>query len=195
MPETRSTIRFHARSSSLVTLPPDASAELAPQGQTMVEGTINGFPFRAALEPDGQLRMDRALHRAAGASQGETLTIEITRIGAEPEVRMPAELGQALAAAPRAEATWEDITPLARRDWILWIVSGKQEETRTGRIARACDMLASGKRRVCCFGGLRWLVKDHPSVETWQPLKTDRTGARQVVGPSPKASSNASSSR
>jgi hypothetical protein len=46
---------------------------------------------------------------------------------------------------------WADITPIARRDWIQWITSAKQAQTRARRIGNACDMLAGGKRRVCCF--------------------------------------------
>jgi hypothetical protein len=37
------------------------------------------------------------------------------------------------------------------RDWIHWITSGKRAETRVKRIQTACDMLAKGKRRACCF--------------------------------------------
>jgi Domain of unknown function (DUF1905) len=44
----------------------------------MIEGTINGFPFRAALEPNGKvshwLRVNKALHDAAGADAGDTVT-------------------------------------------------------------------------------------------------------------------------
>ena len=131
----------------------------------MVEGTINGFPFRAALEPNGKgshwLRVNKAMQDAAGADDGDTVTVEITRAGEEPETRVLMDLRKALAAAPLAQALWADITPIARRDWILWISSARQPETRGRRIERACDMLASGKRRVCCFGGLEWLIKDH----------------------------------
>jgi uncharacterized protein YdeI (YjbR/CyaY-like superfamily) len=64
---------------------------------------------------------------------------------------VPADLRKALIKAPRARAVWSDITPIARRDWIHWIVSAKQRETRARRISNACAMLAGGKRRVCCF--------------------------------------------
>ena len=65
---------------------------------------------------------------------------------------MPADLRKALAAAaPKARALWSDITPNARQDWIHWIISAKQPETRARRIKNACSMLAAGKRRVCCF--------------------------------------------
>ncbi|HBK45151.1 MAG TPA: hypothetical protein DDZ67_01690, partial [Xanthomonadaceae bacterium] len=61
------------------------------------------------------------------------------------------DLREALVAQPAARATWDDITAVARRDWIFWISSGKKAETRVKRIATACDMLAAGKRRACCF--------------------------------------------
>lgn len=182
-----STIRFSAKllpakadgkdgSLTLLTLPESASAKLPSQGKPMVEGTINGFPFRGALEPNGsrsrhRLKVNKAMQDGASADAGDTVTVEITRAGDEPQTRVPADLRKALAAAPEARAQWADITPMARRDWILWISSAKQLETRRIRIEKACDMLASGKRRVCCFGGLKWLTKDQgTSGGLWLPL-------------------------
>ena len=133
-----------------------ASAKLPSRGVTMVEGTINGFPFpRATLEPDGQgshwLRVNRTLREAAGADAGDVVTMEIVPAGAQREPRMPADLRQALGTAPKARALWSDLTPIARRDWILWIEAAKRPETRARRVDGACSMLATGKRRVCCF--------------------------------------------
>jgi hypothetical protein len=188
--ETKSTIRFSAKlvrpeatekigSRSLLTLPENASAKLPSRGMTMVEGTINGFPFRAALEPDSkgshELKVNKAMHDAAGADAGDTVTVEITRAGEEPESRVPMDLRQALAAVPLAQALWAEITPMARQNWILWLSSAKQPKTRRCRIEKACDMLASGKRRVCCFGGLNWLRKDHATAGgTWLPLPNSK---------------------
>jgi len=108
---------------------------------------------------------------AAGADAGDTVTVEITRAGEEPECRVPADLRQALAAAPRAQASWADITPLARRDWIFSISTARQPETRRRRIEKACDMLASGKRRLCCFPGIKWLMKENAkSCGMWLSL-------------------------
>ena len=64
---------------------------------------------------------------------------------------MPTDLRKAFAAAPKAKAKWSDLTPIARRDFISWIDSAKQPETRRRRIERACSMLAAGKRRPCCY--------------------------------------------
>ena len=136
-------------------LPKSASAKLPTRSMTSVEGTINEHPFKATLEPDGQkshwLKVNRKLREAAGAEVGDLVSLEIAPSGKQPEPKVPPDLKKALAAAPEAWAVWSDITPIARRDWIAWISSAKKEETRARRVANACDMLAGGKRRVCCF--------------------------------------------
>jgi uncharacterized protein YdeI (YjbR/CyaY-like superfamily) len=71
--------------------------------------------------------------------------------GEESEPRVPTDLRKSLAATPTARAQWRDLTPIARRDFISWIDSAKQPETRSRRIERACSMLAAGKRRPCCY--------------------------------------------
>jgi hypothetical protein len=141
----------------------------------MLEGAINSIPFRAALEPNGKgsrlLRVNKTMREAAGADALDTVTVEITRVGEEPEIRVPTDLRKALAAAPMARAGWEDITPMARRDWIFSISSAKQPETRKRRIEKACDMLACGKRRLCCFPGVKWLMeKNAKSCGMWLRL-------------------------
>jgi hypothetical protein len=140
---------------TFLTLPKEASAKLPSRGMTSVAGTLNGFAFRATLAPDGQgghwLKLDRKLREAAGAETGDVVRLEIAPVAEEPEPKVPADLRKALAAAPQARQLWSDITPIARRDWIQWITSAKQAETRARRIGNACSMLAAGKRRPCCF--------------------------------------------
>ena len=140
---------------SFLVLPKDASEKLPTRGMTTVEGIINGHPFRATLEPDGQkshwLKVNKKMRESAGAEVGDVVPIEILTVGRESEPRLPVDLRKALAAAPKARAVWSDITPIARRDWIAWITSAKQSATRARRIHNACEMLAAGKRRVCCF--------------------------------------------
>lgn len=140
---------------AFVVLPKSASAKLSRRGRTTVEGTINGHAFRATLEPDGQLshwlRVNDELLESAGVNIGDTVTFEIMSVEQEPEPEIPHDLQEALAAAPEARAVWDDTTTIARLDWIHWITSARQPRTRARRVANACDMLASGKRRVCCF--------------------------------------------
>ena len=166
MTRTVSKIRFRAKlfrpadsakagSWTFLILPKNASAKLPSRGMTTVQGTINGFHFRATLEPDGQkshwLKVNRKTCEAAGADAGDVVTLEIAPAAEEAESNVPADLRKALADAPKARAVWSDITVIARRDWIHWIVSAKRPETRARRIKNACAMLAAGKRRVCCF--------------------------------------------
>ena len=67
--------------------------------------------------------------------------------------RLPNDLKKALTSSERALSVWEDITPLARNEWICWVSSVKKEETRKEHIARLLVDLAEGKRRPCCWIG------------------------------------------
>ena len=67
--------------------------------------------------------------------------------------KMPNDFRKALSGTPAARAVWEDITPLARNEWICWIESAKKPETRSHRIERMCIELLGGKRRPCCWAG------------------------------------------
>lgn len=60
---------------------------------------------------------------------------------------------KALLKSTKALATWKDVSPLARNEWICWVEDAKKKETRKKRIAWACDDLSKGKRRPCCWPG------------------------------------------
>ncbi len=67
--------------------------------------------------------------------------------------KMPADLKKALTTSPKALAAWEDITPLARNEWICWTVTVKQQKTRYEHVKRVVSELKTGKRRPCCWLG------------------------------------------
>jgi hypothetical protein len=140
---------------TFLVLPAAASAKLPTRSMVTVEGSFAGQSFQATLEPDGQgshwLKIEEGLREAAGVGAGDTVALEIAPVAQEPEPKVPDDLRKALADNCAAQATWSDITPVARRDWIHWIISGKKAETRVKRIDVACDKLASGNRRACCF--------------------------------------------
>ena len=121
-----------------------------------VEGRFAGVAFAATLEPDGEgghwLKVEKALRESAEVKEGDSVTLEFAPTDVEPEPTVPPALRAALASAPEwTRETWADITPAARRDFIHWIESAKQQATRDKRVVTACDMLAKGKRRPCCF--------------------------------------------
>ena len=66
---------------------------------------------------------------------------------------LPPDLRKALAADAEARTAWEDITPLARNEWICWTISVKKDETRRQHVERVCAELKEGMRRPCCWPG------------------------------------------
>lgn len=66
---------------------------------------------------------------------------------------LPVDLKKALSASPKALAKWEDITPLARNEWICWTISVKTDETRKDHVKRVVSELIEGMRRPCCWVG------------------------------------------
>jgi uncharacterized protein YdeI (YjbR/CyaY-like superfamily) len=66
---------------------------------------------------------------------------------------MPADMRETLTRHATARATWMDITPLARNEWICLVTSAKQPETRERRLERTRSQLSLGQRRPCCWEG------------------------------------------
>lgn len=73
--------------------------------------------------------------------------------------KMPADLRKAIAADAKARKLWEDITPLARNEWICWVTSGKKAETRNVRIQKGLSKMRGGMRRPCCWAGCPHRIK------------------------------------
>lgn len=66
---------------------------------------------------------------------------------------VPADLRKVLTSDPKALELWEDITPLARNEWLCWVENAKHLETRKRRIDRVSSELKEGMRRPCCWYG------------------------------------------
>lgn len=67
--------------------------------------------------------------------------------------KLPIDFRKAISSIKSVQALWEDITPLARNEWICWVTSGKKAETRVIRINKALSKLKGGMRRPCCWAG------------------------------------------
>ncbi len=136
-------------------LPQSASEQLPTRSQISVTGTISRFPFSATLQPDSEgghwVKVEPALLAGAQARPGQHVDLVISPAEVEPEPEWPDDLHESLLTFPEAFEVWQDSTPIARRDWITWMTQGKRPETRVIRLGKMIDMLAKGKRRVCCF--------------------------------------------
>src|SRR5438128_9558803 len=83
----------------------------------------------------------------------ESLSMSQKKISSGVVHKVPADLKKTLTSDPQALTAWEDITPLARNEWICWIESAKKAETRRRRIDWSCSSLKDGKQRPCCWPG------------------------------------------
>lgn len=88
---------------------------------------------------------------------------------------MPMDLRRALEGSQKALMAWKDITPLARNEWICWIVTVQQDATRKDHIKRTIEELKEGKRRPCCWLGCihRTDKKLSPSAQ-WVLMRRQR---------------------
>lgn len=170
---------FEINSWTILRLPEDASAKLPSRGMTMVTGTFNGVPFKTVLEPDGRyapgqksshwFRPDKKLLDKASATVGDKVqvTLETTKDWIEPEV--PEDVQKALATSAKAEALWQDITPMVRWDWVRWVRAVKTPETRQKHLEVMLDKLNKGMRRPCCFN--RNLCSEPAVSHNWALLE------------------------
>ena len=169
---------FKIRDWTILRLPEDASAKLPSRGMTMVSGTLNGIHFKTLLEPDGRympgvgsshwFRPDKKLLDDAHATAGDIVkvSLEPTKEWIEPEV--PTDVKKALSSSSKIEDLWNDITPMARWDWIHWIRAVKTPETRQKHLEVMLDKLNRGERRPCCFN--RNLCSEPYVSKNWQLL-------------------------
>ena len=67
--------------------------------------------------------------------------------------KLPADFRRAIESDATAKSLWADITPLARNEWICWVISAKHEATRRRRIDVGIDKMRGGMRRPCCWAG------------------------------------------
>lgn len=156
-------------------LPAEESAKLPTRGILMVTGTINGIPFTTLLEPDGMygpgkkpshwFSPAKTLLEKAKAKTGDIVkvSLEPTKEWIEPEV--PADVKKTLASSSKAQTLWDEITPLARWDWIRWIRAVKTQETRQKHLEVMLDKLNKGMRRPCCFN--RNLCSEPAVAKNW----------------------------
>ncbi|MDQ3064811.1 MAG: YdeI/OmpD-associated family protein [bacterium] len=87
--------------------------------------------------------------------------------------KLPSDLKKSLITNRKALAAWEDISPIARNEWICWTVTVKQQKTRQNHVKRAVKELSEGKRRPCCWVGcihrtdkavspsVKWMLSRH----------------------------------
>ncbi|MFT3837353.1 MAG: YdeI/OmpD-associated family protein [Myxococcaceae bacterium] len=154
-------IRFEAAAlqadkAVILRLPEKASRGLPSRGQVAVHAEINGHGFDTVAEPDGEfghwLKLDKSQQRAAHLKAGESAKVELEPLEQWPEPEVPTDLNAALKGAPKnIQQLWQQITPMARWEWVRWVNATRNPDTRAKRVEVSLSKMKSGKRRPCCF--------------------------------------------
>jgi hypothetical protein len=131
-------------------IPFDVYACYGTRGRVSVTGTINGFEFQSSLFPDGEggfhMMVNKQMQREAGVKPGDVVDVVMRLDAGQRSVAVPADVEAAMKLDKEAQAGFHKMTPSARKEYVDWITSAKQQETRERRIAKALPMIAQGKR-------------------------------------------------
>lgn len=135
---------------SRIMLPFDVEKVFGAKGRVSVKIALGQEVFHTSIFPNGDgthhLMFNKAMQKASGAGAGDTIAIGIEADRGE-EAAVPAPLKAALKKTAGAAAKFKALTPAGRREFITWIMSAKQEETRVTRSAKAVAMVIDGKKR------------------------------------------------
>jgi hypothetical protein len=153
---TFTAVPYVVKTQLILRLPETASKQLSSRGQIAVTGVIKGQEFQTVLEPDGYwghwMRIDKKLQASARIAADQEVTVTLVQTKNWPEPTLPGDVAAALARAPqKVNDKWQDITPMARWEWVRWIGATTSTDTRAIRIEKTVSKLNGKHRRPCCF--------------------------------------------
>lgn len=114
------------------------------------QGEAMGQYGRIAVVDDlpGEAELVARLHAARDRVLATGTALKTTAARkSRPEIPMPADFAQRLAASPAAQASFDAFAPSHRREYLEWITDAKTAVTREKRMEQAIAWLAEGKKR------------------------------------------------
>ncbi len=131
-------------------IPFDVEKVFGSKARVAVAGTINGFPFRNSLMPEGDgthsMMVNKELQKGANAKVGETVKVVLELDTAPRTVAIPEDLAAAFEQDARAGQAFAVLSYSIQKEFVDWIVEAKKPETRARRIQKSLEMLPQGKR-------------------------------------------------
>lgn len=147
----------------IIKIPLSSSKELPSRGMVMVNGRIDNYPFNASLEPDGKgshwFEVSKKLIEDSKLEVGENVELVIKPIKEWLEPEIPKDIMEKIYKENLTDK-WNSITIKARWDWLRWIRSTENNDTRKKRIDVACSKLQKGDTNPCCFDRTRCTITD-----------------------------------
>ena len=136
---------------TFINIPLELSSTFGSKGQVKVKGTINGYPYRSTALPMGDgthyLVVGKEIRDHIHVSQGDTVMVLMELDLDERQVDIPQELQQAMESHPGAATAFEKMTYSHKREWVNWILSAKQADTRQRRAEKAIATFLEGKNQ------------------------------------------------
>lgn len=136
--------------SSYLLIPFSVEEEFGTKARLSVKGTINGFPFRSAIQPTGdgkhQMIVSREMQAGAGARLGDTVRVEVMLDRTPRAVVTPPELKKAFARNKAAAEAYASLAPSHKKAFAEWIRDAKKPETKARRVVKTLEMLLENKR-------------------------------------------------
>lgn len=138
-----------SQSGAVIRLPFDPNEAWGSRERHHIAGTIHGIAYRGPVQSkDGYyyLSVGAAWLRDAKIALGTQVEVVIAPEGRQVE-DMPEDIAAALSANPQARAFFESLPTFYRKNYLRWLDSAKQTQTRTARIQELVRLLAAGQRQ------------------------------------------------
>jgi hypothetical protein len=151
MSETfRATIIQTGKSACGIQVPETVVEALGGGKRPAVSVDLDGYVYRSTVAPmGGEWWVGvNADHRAAsGLGAGDEVTVTLALDTAPREIAIPAELAEALRAAPEAKAFFDALSYSNKRVFTLSVEGTSNPETKARRVAKAIALLREGRVR------------------------------------------------
>lgn len=131
-------------------IPFDVEEVFGKRSRVPVKGTINGYPFRNSLLPEGDgthsMAVNKELQNGATAGPGDLVAVVMEADTDDRVVVVPDDLAAALGKSDPAKGAFDALAYSHKKEYVDWIEDAKKPETRQRRILKAVEMLSEGKR-------------------------------------------------
>ena len=111
---------------------------------------VNGYEYRSTVAVMGGkylIAISAAVREATGLTAGDPIRVTLRLAEGPREVDVPADLAEALAAAPEAAAFFARLSNSLQRYHVENINNAKAAETRQRRIDKAITLFREGRKR------------------------------------------------
>ncbi|HZT66303.1 MAG TPA: YdeI/OmpD-associated family protein [Acidimicrobiales bacterium] len=133
-----------------IVVPVEVIDQLGAGSRPGVLVDLNGYQYRNTVGVMGgkhMLSVSSAVRKTTGLKGGDPVKVTLTLASGPREVNIPPDFAAALAADPKAEAFFGQLSNSLQRYHVDNVNAAKGEETRQRRIDKAISLFQQGKQR------------------------------------------------